>query len=78
MNYYVIFTNEEGVLVEKVTRYTLENRLNNNYYGKDMKATHIRGDMNANPSTWGTKLVIIEGEEVFPVAESVVKTWKMK
>ena len=78
--YYVIYNSEDGVRITKHTKEDLEEKLNERYWGPDVK-TLCALPSEPNPDYWdngsNTTLVIIEGMCVVPHEVKTVTELKL-
>lgn len=73
MNYFVIHVSEDGdVSAERMTQQTLEQRLEQSYWGELPKFLTPEDNLETNPG-----LLIVKGELVIPATVEVVKRWSV-
>jgi len=77
MSYFLIQTNEEGVVfIEKLTAEEFLRRLNTGEYGEDLE--FLDTIPRTNVRLWGDGLLLIKGEIIVPQPKTVVQEYSLE
>lgn len=76
MDYFIIYNSCDGVYMENCTEQVLLERLNEDYWGPNMRFLPSM-PLKSNPDNWGECVVIIKGAIKTPKPIEVVTTYNI-